>query len=87
MIDLPAGRLRMILDSAGNVVSLKRVGKIYDRNWNLLRVVHAAADGPAVRSGGQTISFSCKFIGNPKPFVSVIMMTRGKPETVQAPEL
>jgi len=64
-----------------------RVGKIYDRNWNLLRVVHAAADGPAVRSGGQTISFSCKFIGNPKPVVSVIMMTRGKPETVQAPEL
>ncbi|MFB9273904.1 hypothetical protein [Cohnella cellulosilytica] len=62
-----------------------RFGRIYDRDWNLLRTVRAPADGPVVRSGGQTISFSCKFTGDPKPVVSVKIMTRGLPETVRAP--
>lgn len=68
-----------------------RVGKIYDRNWNLLRVVQGSADAPIVRHGGQTISFSCKFAGDPKPVATVKVFAWGEPEAVEvskrAPEL
>ncbi|WP_308638075.1 hypothetical protein [Paenibacillus silvisoli] len=61
-----------------------RVGRIYDLNWNLLRTVTASADAPILRAGGQTVSFSCKFEGDPKPVVSVTVSTRGEAEAVQS---
>ncbi|RAP75036.1 hypothetical protein [Paenibacillus montanisoli] len=61
-----------------------RIGRIYDLNWNLQRTVTASADAPTVRSGGQTVSFGCKFEGDPKPVVSVTVSTRGEAEAVQA---
>jgi len=61
-----------------------RIGKIYDLNWNLIRTVQASADAPTVRNGGQTVSFSCKFEGDPKPSVSVRVFMRGEAETVKA---
>ncbi|MDQ6423480.1 hypothetical protein RB620_29100 [Paenibacillus sp. LHD-117] len=63
-----------------------RIGKVYDLNWNLLRTVQASADAPVVRAGGQTVSFSCKFEGDPKPVVSVTVSTWGEPENVKASE-
>jgi len=60
-----------------------RIGKIYDLNWNLLGTVQASADAPIVRKGGHTISFSCKFIGDPKPKVSVKVFTRGESQVVR----
>ncbi|MFD0871893.1 hypothetical protein [Paenibacillus residui] len=62
-----------------------RYGKIYDSNWNLLRTVQASAEAPTVRHGGQTLSFSCKFVGEPKPEVRVTVMMRGEPERVGVP--
>ncbi|MFD0713061.1 hypothetical protein [Paenibacillus sp. GCM10027626] len=59
-----------------------RIGSVYDRNWNLLKTVEASADAPIVKHGGQTLSFSCKFNGNPKPEVSVTVLMRGEPEAV-----
>ncbi|MGO4348598.1 aminotransferase class I/II-fold pyridoxal phosphate-dependent enzyme [Paenibacillus sp. MCAF9] len=59
-----------------------RIGKIYDQNWNLLKTVHAFADAPIVRTGGQPLSFSCKFEGAPKPLVSVRVTTWGEGEEV-----
>lgn len=59
-------------------------GKIYDRNWNLLRTVKTSAEAPTVAAGGQTLSFSCKFKGDPKPVVSVKVFTRGEPEQIGA---
>lgn len=61
-----------------------RTGKIYDCNWNLLKTVQASADAPTARHGGQTLSFSCKFAGDPKPLVSVTVITTGEPEAVMA---
>lgn len=61
-----------------------RIGKIYDSNWNLLKTVQASADSPIVRHGGQTLSFSCKFDGDPKPLVQVKVTTWGEPEVVEA---
>ncbi|WP_274365165.1 hypothetical protein [Paenibacillus thermotolerans] len=58
------------------------IGKVYDNNWNLVKTVAATADAPTLKSGGQTISFSCRFGGNPKPSVSVKLFTRGEPENV-----
>ncbi|WP_090986727.1 hypothetical protein [Paenibacillus sp. CF384] len=60
-----------------------RTGNIYDMNWNLIRTVEASADAPIVRKGGQTVSFSCKFEGDPKPVVSVKVITWGEPESVR----
>lgn len=60
-----------------------RTGKIYDQNWNLLQTVQASADAPIIRSGGQPVSFSCKFEGDPKPSVSVKVYTWGDPEKVE----
>lgn len=62
----------------------ERIGKIYDQNWNLLQTVQASADAPIIRNGGQTVSFSCKFGGDPKPSVSLKIFTWGDPETVEA---
>ncbi|WP_309118689.1 hypothetical protein [Paenibacillus sp.] len=62
------------------------IGKVYDRNWNLLRSVAAATEPPTWRSGGQTISFSCRFSGEPKPTVEVTFFTRGEPDIVRAAE-
>jgi len=59
-----------------------RIGKVYDQNWNLLRTIHASADAPIVRTGGQPLSFSCKFEGDPKPLVSVRVTTWGEREEV-----
>ncbi|WP_152393837.1 hypothetical protein [Paenibacillus guangzhouensis] len=61
-----------------------RTGRIYDQNWNLLQTVQASADAPIIRNGGQTVSFSCKFEGDPKPSVSVKLLAYGEPETVEA---
>ena len=61
-----------------------RTGKIYDQNWNLLQTLQASADAPMIRYGGQTVSFSCKFEGDPKPSVSVKILAWGDPETVEA---
>ncbi|QHW33474.1 hypothetical protein GZH47_23525 [Paenibacillus rhizovicinus] len=61
-----------------------RIGRVYDVNWNLLRTVEATADAPVVRAGGQAISFSCKFEGDPKPVVSVTVSTWGEPECVSS---
>ncbi|WP_422656784.1 hypothetical protein ACK8P5_13440 [Paenibacillus sp. EC2-1] len=60
----------------------ERTGKIYDQNWNLLQTVQASADAPIIRNGGHTVSFSCKFEGDPKPSISVKIFTWGDPETV-----
>ncbi|NOU84637.1 hypothetical protein GC102_02450 [Paenibacillus sp. LMG 31460] len=60
-----------------------RTGKIYDQNWNLLKTVETSVDAPIVQNGGQPISFSCKFEGDPKPSVSVKVFTWGEPETVE----
>lgn len=62
------------------------IGKIYDLNWNLLDTIQASADSPVVRTGGQTISFSCKFEGDPKVAVSVKVFTWGEPQTVKRGE-
>jgi hypothetical protein len=59
-----------------------RIGRVYDQNWNLLRTVNASADAPIVRTGGQPLSFSCKFEGDPKPLVSVKVTTWGEREEV-----
>ncbi|MFC0390106.1 hypothetical protein ACFFJ8_01830 [Paenibacillus mendelii] len=59
-----------------------RTGNIYDQNWNLLQTVQASADAPILRSGGQPVSFSCKFEGDPKPSVSVKISAWSDPETV-----
>ncbi|OME74100.1 hypothetical protein BK120_32005 [Paenibacillus sp. FSL A5-0031] len=59
-----------------------RIGKVYDQNWKLLRTIHASADAPIVRKGGQPLSFSCKFEGDPKPLVSVRVTTWGEREEV-----
>ncbi|RAP74757.1 hypothetical protein [Paenibacillus montanisoli] len=59
-----------------------RSGRIMDRNWNVLRTVEASSIPPIVRAGGQTISFSCKFEGEPKPSISVKISTRSVPEPV-----
>ncbi|MEK5641562.1 hypothetical protein BK138_10410 [Paenibacillus rhizosphaerae] len=59
-------------------------GKIYDQNWNLLRTVKTSGEAPTVAAGGQTLSFSCKFKGDPKPVVSVKVFTRGEPEQIEA---
>ncbi|MBP3965880.1 hypothetical protein [Paenibacillus lignilyticus] len=59
-----------------------RVGQIMDRNWNVLRTAQASSEPPIVRAGSQTISFSCKFEGEPKPSVSVKVSTRSAPESV-----
>ncbi|MCU6709140.1 hypothetical protein M6D81_10495 [Paenibacillus sp. J5C_2022] len=61
-----------------------RTGRIYDLNWNLLSEVRADADVPTLRGGGQTLSFSCKFTGDPKPVVSVRVSVKGRAELVQA---
>jgi len=61
----------------------ERIGKVYDQNWNLLQTVQASADAPIIRNGGQTVSFSCKFEGDPKPSVSVKVLAWGDPETVE----
>ncbi|NOU72762.1 hypothetical protein GC098_15255 [Paenibacillus sp. LMG 31458] len=61
-----------------------RTGKIYDLNWNLQKTVETSVDAVIVRNGGQTLSFSCKFEGEPKPLVSVKVFTWGEPETVEA---
>jgi len=66
------------------VCSGERTGEIFDLNWNLLKTVLASADAPTVRHGGQTLSFSCKFTGDPKPEVHVTVFTRGEPEGVSA---
>ncbi|SDR99722.1 hypothetical protein SAMN05444162_0512 [Paenibacillaceae bacterium GAS479] len=58
-----------------------RTGHVYDINWNLLRTVEATADAPTVRHGGQNLSFSCRFEGDPKPEVNVKVFLRGTPET------
>ncbi|OXM16932.1 hypothetical protein [Paenibacillus herberti] len=58
-----------------------QIGHIYDINWNLLRTVEATADAPTVRHGGQNLSFSCRFEGDPKPEVNVKVFLRGTPET------
>ncbi|WP_314584960.1 hypothetical protein [Paenibacillus terrigena] len=58
------------------------IGKIYDQNWNLLKTVQASADAPILRTGGQPLSFSCKFEGDPKPLVSVRVTTWGEREEV-----
>ncbi|WP_193726725.1 hypothetical protein [Paenibacillus guangzhouensis] len=57
-------------------------GKVYDQNWNLLKTVAASADAPILRTGGQQLSFSCKFEGDPKPLVSVKVTTWGECEEV-----
>jgi hypothetical protein len=62
------------------------IGKIYDENWNLQKVVQASTDAPAVRNGGQTVSFSCKFAGDPKPVISVKIFAWGETEAVQSVE-
>ncbi len=62
------------------------IGKVYDCNWNLLRSVATASEPLTVRNGGQTISFSCRFAGEPKPIVEVTFFTRGEPEVVRAKE-
>jgi len=61
-----------------------RTGRVYDANRNLLRVVEASAEAPTVRHGGQTLSFSGKFVGDPKPDVAVKVWLYGVPETVTA---
>ncbi|OXM13343.1 hypothetical protein [Paenibacillus herberti] len=61
-----------------------RIGRVYDANWNLLHTVEASADAPTVRHGGQSLSFSCKFEGDPKPDVNVKVFLRGMPETASA---
>lgn len=61
-----------------------RTGKIYDQNWNLQKTVETSVDAPLVRNGGQTLSFSCKFEGEPKPSVSVKVFTWGDSEMVEA---
>lgn len=58
------------------------IGKIYDQNWNLLKTVQASADAPILRTGGQPLSFSCKFEGDQKPLVSVRVTTWGEGEEV-----
>ncbi|MCQ6563075.1 hypothetical protein [Paenibacillus mendelii] len=58
------------------------LGKIYDKNWNLIKTVQASAEPLIVKSGGQSLSFSCKFEGDPKPSVAVKLFTRGAPELV-----
>ncbi len=61
-----------------------RTGRVYDANRNLLRVVEASAEAPTIRHGGQTLSFSAKFTGDPKPDVAVKVWLYGAPETVSA---
>lgn len=60
-----------------------RSGKVFDLNWNLISTVQASADSPVLQPGGQALSFSCKFTGDPKPIVSVKVSTWGEPEKVQ----
>ncbi|AZN39794.1 hypothetical protein [Paenibacillus albus] len=59
------------------------MGRVYDQNWNLIREVKASAEAPMLRAGGQTLSFSCKFQGDPKPVVTVQVTTRGECEVVR----
>lgn len=61
-----------------------RIGRVYDANWNLLKTVEAVSEAPLLKRGGQTVSFSCRFEGDPKPRVSVKLFTRGVPEVVAA---
>ncbi|WP_372628942.1 hypothetical protein [Cohnella sp.] len=63
-----------------------RIGRVYDANRNLIRVIEASAEAPTVRHGGQTLSFSAKFVGDPKPDVAVKVWLRGSPETVAVDE-
>lgn len=62
-----------------------RNGQIFDSNWNLLRTVQASEEALTVRAGSQTISFSCKFIGEHRPSVKMKVYTWGTPESVQVP--
>ncbi|WP_052759733.1 hypothetical protein [Paenibacillus sp. DMB20] len=64
-----------------------RIGRIFDSNWNLVKMVEAVSEPPMLKKGGQTVSFNCRFEGEPKPSVAVKLFTRGTPETAQSGQL
>lgn len=60
------------------------VGRVYDENWNLVKVIENSLAPIMLKEREQPISFSCRFEGQRKPTVSVKFYMRGPAEMVEA---
>ncbi len=58
-------------------------GRIYDRNWNLLKTVNADSSIPEITEGKHAVEFNCGFSGDSSLQVLVNLKTMGKAEIIR----
>jgi hypothetical protein len=58
-------------------------GRIYDRNWNLLKTVNADSSIPEVTEGKHAVEFNCGFSGDSSLQALVNFKTMGKAEIIR----